>query len=119
MKLLKSIIVIMALTCISIDAKRPPKLPKEPKTPLSSEQKQAIVAGAAQVMSSVLTIVQNPHDKHNVGNSVASILHGFINILVEKIGKRKIDFNDIDAIEECIEQICQELSEHITRNYCD
>ena len=48
MKSFKNIFAILTFTYIPVDAKRPPKLPKEPKTPLSSEQRQAIAAGAAQ-----------------------------------------------------------------------
>lgn len=114
MNLFKSIIIVMALTCIAADAKRPPKPPKEPKTPLTSEQKQAIVAGAAQVMGGVLTIVQDPHDAHNIGNSVANMLHGLINIIVEKLSHRSIDLNDSCAFNECLTKICQELGEEIT-----
>jgi hypothetical protein len=114
MKSLKNLIAIIVLTCIPIDAKRPPKPPKEPKTPLTAEQKQAIVAGAAQVMGGVLTIVQDPHNKHNVGGSVATMLQGIINIIIQKIGNRKINLNDTDAIEEYIDQICQELDEEIS-----
>ena len=106
-------IIFIALAASSATAKRPPKPPKEPKIPLTSEQKQAIVAGAAQVMGGVLTIVQNPHDKHNVGSSVANMLHGLINILVEKIGNRAIDFNDTDAMQACINELCQELGKEL------
>ncbi len=116
MNLFKTILVIMlSLSYGFIDAKRPPKQPKEPKIPLTSEQKQAIIAGAAQLMGGVLTIVENPHDKHNLGNSIATILHGIINIIVEKMGNRKIDFNDADAVQECIEKICEEISDEITK----
>jgi hypothetical protein len=104
-------IILIALSTSSATAKRPPKPPKEPKTPLTSEQKQAIVAGAAQVMGGVMTIVQDPHNKHNVGSSVANMLHGLINILVEKIGNRTIDLNDNDAVEECINELCKEVGE--------
>lgn len=111
MKLFKTIIIlVLSLSYSFTDAKRPPKQPKEPKTPLTSEQKQAIIAGAAQLMGGVLTIVENPHDKHNIGNSIATILHGIINIIVEKVGNRKIDFNDTDAVQKCIDEVCEEIS---------
>src|SRR4030095_7548686 len=113
MKSFKNILVILLLTGVLINAKRPPKEPKDPKAPLTCEQKQAIAAGVTQLMGGVLTIVQDPHNKHTIGNSIATILHGIINIIVEKIGKRKIDFNDNDAVQECIEQVCQEINDQI------
>ena len=109
----KNILVMLLLTSVLIDAKKEPKAAKEPKTPLTCEQKQAIAAGVTQLMGGVLTIVQDPHNKHNIGNSIATILHGIINIIVEKVGKRKIDFNDNDAVQECIEQVCQEINDQI------
>lgn len=109
----KNILVILLLTSFLMDAKKEPKEAKEPKTPLTYEQKQAIAAGVTQLMGGVLTIVQDPHNKHNIGNSIATILHGIINIIVEKVGKRKIDFNDNDAVQECIEQVCQEINDQI------
>ena len=115
MKSFKSIIVIMILICMPIDAKRPPKPPKEPKQPLTAEQKQAIINGAAEVVGGILTIAQNPHNAHNVGNSIATILRGLINIIVEKLSHKKINLDDIHAIEAYRNELYQEIGQHITK----
>ena len=114
MKPFKSIIVIMTLICMPIDAKRPPKPPKEPKTPLTAEQKQAIINSAAEVVGGILTIAQNPHNAHNVGNSIANILRGLINIIVERLSHKKINLDDTHAIEECFTELYKEISGEIT-----
>jgi hypothetical protein len=53
--------------------KRPSKEEKEAKA-------QAALCNVATIVSGVANIVQNPHDKINVGQSVGSILSGIINI---------------------------------------
>ena len=112
MKSGKNIFMILLFINATLEAKRPPKPPKEPKKPLSAEQKQAIAAGAAQLMSGVLTIVQDPHNKHNVGNSIGAIIQGIINILVERIGNRGIN-NDDKYTMQYIEEIYQEFGNQI------
>ncbi|HSC25318.1 MAG TPA: hypothetical protein VLB80_03840 [Candidatus Babeliales bacterium] len=109
------IIVLTATTCLISKRPRREKPPKPPKNELTQEQKQVIVSNIAQVMGGVCTIVQDPHNPHNIGNSVASMIHGLINIAVEKISNRKIDMNDVQAVQECINELCEEISAEITK----
>jgi hypothetical protein len=114
MKPFKNIIILTTLICIPIDAKRPPKPPKEPKQPLTAEQKQAIIGGAAEVIGGALAIAQNPHNAHNIGNSIANMLHGLINIIVGRISHKKINLDDKEAFDEYCNELYQEIGEEIT-----
>lgn len=113
---LKTFFITTLLITTPIVAKRPKKEkpPKEPKPALTQEQKQAIVSNVAQVMGGVCTIVQDPHNHHNVGLSVANMIHGLMNIIVEKFAQRKIDLRDELAIEECIRELSKNITEEIT-----
>jgi len=76
------------------DYKRPSKdAEKEAKT-------QAALCNVATIVTGVANIVQNPHDKINVGQSVGSILAGIINIaLLASHKPRQLVLNDlIDAL---------------------
>lgn len=112
----KQMLIIALLLASPIFGKRPKKEkpPKQPKPALSQEQKQVIVSNVAQVMGGVCTIAQDPHNPHNIGNSVASMIHGLINIIVEKFAHRKIDLHDAQAVEKCLNEISHDISYEIT-----
>jgi hypothetical protein len=108
--------LILTLITTPIIAKRPKKEkpPKEPRPALSHEQKQAIVSNVAQVMGGVCTIVQDPHNHHNVGLSVANMIHGLMSIIIEKFAHRKIDVNSETEILECLNTLSEDITAEIT-----
>jgi hypothetical protein len=108
-------ILIATLINIPLSAKRPPKPPKPPRVskPLTAEQKQAVVGGVAQIMGGVCNIVQDPHNPHHIGSSIAQMLQGLITIIVEKLSNRNIDLTDTYAVKKCLRDICHEMHEHI------
>jgi hypothetical protein len=114
---LKIFLTITLLMTIPTLSKRPKKEkpPKEPKPALTHEQKQAIVSNVAQVMGGVCTIVQDPHNHHNVGLSVANMIHGLMSIIVEKLAHRNIDLHDELAIQEYLDTLREDMSEEITQ----
>jgi len=113
---LKTFLITIILFTASMNAKRPKKEkpPKEPRPALSQEQKQAIVSNVAQVMGGVCTIVQDPHNHHNVGISVANMIHGLVSIIVEKFAHRHINIDGETATEEYINQLSQDITQEIT-----
>lgn len=116
MKKSLSTLLIFTLITTPIIAKRPKKEkpPKEPRPALTQEQKQAIVSNVAQVMGGVCTIVQDPHNHHNVGLSVANMIHGLMSIIIEKFAHRKIDLNSEAAIQECFNELHEDITKEIT-----
>ncbi|HEX4068786.1 MAG TPA: hypothetical protein VHX42_01685 [Candidatus Babeliales bacterium] len=112
---LKTFLITILITTPLI-AKRPKKEkpPKEPRPALSQEQKQAIVSNVAQVMGGVCTIVQDPHNHHNIGLSIANMIHGLMSIIVEKFAHRAIDFDGEQEMQECINELSQNISKEVT-----
>lgn len=118
MKILSpKILLVLALITSPTFTKRPKKEkpPKEPKPALTQEQKQAIVSNVAQVMGGVCTIVQDPHNHHNVGLSVANMIHGLMNIIVEKFAQRNIDIHNEFEIQEYLNELSKDISQEITK----
>ena len=115
-KSLKQLLIITVLITIPILAKRPKKEkpPKEPRPALTYEQKQIIAANVAQVMGGICNIAQDPRNPHNIGNSVATMIQGLINIIVEKFARKKINLNDILLEEESLSLLCNEISKEVT-----
>lgn len=111
------ILLILALITSPTFAKRPKKEkpPKEPKPALTQEQKQAIVSNVAQVMGGVCTIVQDPHNHHNIGLSVANMIHGLMNIIVEKFAQRNIDIHNELETQEYLNELSKDISKEITK----
>lgn len=109
-------ILIATFINIPLSAKRPPKPPKPPRVskPLTAEQKQVIVGGVAQIMGGVCNIVQDPHNPHHIGSSVAQMLQGLITIIIEKLANRNIELTDTYAIKKCLKDICHEVHEQIS-----
>lgn len=112
----KQTLLIALLITTPIVAKKPKKEkpPKEPRPALTQEQKQIIVANVAQVMGGICTIAQDPHNSHNIGNSIGAIIQALINIIVEKCARRNIDINDTYAIKKCITKIHKDITKEIT-----
>lgn len=112
----KRILLITLVITTPVFGKRPKKEkpPKEPKPALTQEQKQVIVANVAQVMGGICTIVQDPHNPHNIGNSIGSMIHALINIIVEKLAHRSININDTQTIEQCINELREDINKEIT-----
>ena len=116
MKLSLKTFLILTLITTPIIAKRPKKEkpPKEPRPALTQEQKQVIVSNVAQVMGGVCTIVQDPHNHHNVGLSVANMIHGLMSIIIEKFAHRNIDLNNEIALQECFDELGEDITQEIT-----
>jgi hypothetical protein len=74
----------------------------------------AILAGVGQILNGALTIAQNPHSRPNVGHSVASMIHGIMTIIVEKIAHKRIDPVDRKALQDCCNEVCSDISKEIT-----
>lgn len=73
---------------------------KRPSTPEEKEAKtQAAISNVATIVNGVANIVQNPHDKVNVGQSVGSILAGIINIALIASHKPRQPLTNL--IEQC------------------
>lgn len=115
-KSLRHLLMMMALLAIPLSAKRPKKEkpPKEPRPALTHEQKQVIVANVAQVMGGICNIAQDPHNAHTVGSSVGTMIQALINIIVEKFARKNIKFDDVQALEESLDLLCDDLSKEIT-----
>lgn len=73
-----------------------------------------ILAGVGQIMNGALSIAQDPHSRPNVGHSVAHMIHGIMSIIIEKVANKKINLNDWDAVEECFNDLCIDISKEIT-----
>lgn len=73
-----------------------------------------VLAGVGHIMNGALSIAQNPHSRPNLGHSIASILHGIMSIIVEKVARKNVDINDKQALEECLNEICSDMSEELT-----
>src|SRR6266404_726967 len=117
---LKTLLILTLITTPML-AKRPKKErpPKEPRPALTQEQKQAIVSNVAQVMGGVCTIVQDPHNHHTVGLSVANMIHGLMNIIIEKFAQRTINIYEdmsLEDIDQLRDDISKEITEIIIRN---
>lgn len=112
----KTLLMLTLITTTATFAKKPKKEkpPKEPRPALTQEQKQVIVANVAQVMGSICSIAQDPRNPYNIGNSIGSMIQGLINIIVEKFAHRKIDMNDTQAIQECLDELREDISKEIT-----
>jgi hypothetical protein len=110
-------IALLALVIVTpVLSKRPhrEKPPRPPKQPLTQEQKQVIASNIAQVMGGICTIVQDPHNPNTIGNSVANMIHGLINIAVAKIARKKISRHTCDALDEYLDELCKDISTDIT-----
>jgi hypothetical protein len=112
----KRTLLITTLITAPAFAKKPKaeKPPKEPRPALTQEQKQVIIANIAQVMGGICTIAQDPHNPHNIGNSIGSMIHALINIIVEKFSHRNIDINDTQAVEQCLIELREDISKEVT-----
>jgi hypothetical protein len=110
-------ILIALLTTAPIFTKKPrkEKPPKEPRPALTQEQKQAIVANVAQVMGGICTIAQDPHNHHNIGTSIGTMISALINIIVERFAHRSIDLNDVQAVQDCFNELREDISKEITK----
>jgi len=72
-----------------------------------------VMAGVGAIMNGALQIAQDPHNRPNLGHSIASMVHGIITIVIEKIAKRNVDINDPQAVEECLRELSLDLEEEI------
>jgi hypothetical protein len=115
-KSLKQLLIITTLITLPILAKRPKKEkpPKEPRPALTHEQKQVIAANVAQVVGGICTIAQDPRNPHNIGNSVATMIQGLINMIVEKFARRTLNIDSVQTLEEFLMLLDDDLSKEIT-----
>lgn len=133
MKFVPNILFILAVTLITIPclAKRPKKeKPEQNIIELIKEEKEeektdhtlsggyhpnpVILAGVGQIMNGALSIASNPHSRPNIGHSVASMIHGIMSIVIEKVAHKKIDIADRQALEDCFEQVYADINKEIT-----
>lgn len=115
-RLYKTLLIITLITPNSLLTRKPKKEkpPKEPRPALTQEQKQVIVANVAQVVGGICNIAQDPHNAHNIGNSIGGMIQALINIIVEKFARRNIDMNDCQAIEQCINELQKDITKEVT-----
>jgi hypothetical protein len=74
-----------------------------------------ILAGVGQIMNGALSIAQDPHNRPNLGHSIANMIHGILSIIIEKIAhKRNIDITDQQALMECCNEMYSDISKEIT-----
>jgi hypothetical protein len=119
-----SLIVAASLIASPIFAKRPKQKPKQNNSQKTTESEEieshgyhpnpVILAGVGHIMNGALNIAQDPHSRPNVGHSVASMIYGIMSIVIEKVANKKIDMNDPEALEECLNELCDSISNEIT-----
>lgn len=128
MKFMSSILLISAIfTTTPILAKKPKHKPKPCcTTQANSEQEEEefekhsyqpnpiILNGVGQIMNGALSIAQDPHNRPNIGHSVASMIHGIMSIIVEKVAHKRINSDDLQALKECCDEVCSDISREIT-----
>ena len=73
-----------------------------------------ILAGVGQIMNGALNIAQDPHSRPNIGHSIASMIHGIMSIVIEKVANKKIDVTDHQALEDCFGELSSDISKEIT-----
>jgi hypothetical protein len=73
-----------------------------------------VLAGVGQIMNGALSIAQNPHSRPNLGHSIAHMIHGIMSIIVEKVANKKIDITDRQALQNCCDEVCSDISQEIT-----
>lgn len=126
MKFMSSMLLLSVITFATtpIVAKRPKQKPKPCAAQKNSEQEEIekhcyqpnpiILNGVGQIMNGALSIAQDPHNRPNIGHSVASMIHGIMSIIVEKVAHKRIDSNDLQALKECCDEVCSDISREIT-----
>ena len=91
---------------------------QELQKPLDKDERekqavQAILTNFAGVAGSFFNIVAAPNDPQNVGNSIANMIHGMINIEVEAFKHAQLS---LDADEETIREFVKELTKKLEKN---
>lgn len=72
-----------------------------------------ILNSVGQLMNGALSIAQDPHNRPNIGHSVAAMIHAIICIIVEKLAHKKMDPNHLKAFENCCDEICSDMNKEI------
>lgn len=79
-----------------------------------SHSNPIILEGVNQIMNGALSIAQNPHNRPNIGLSIANMIHGIIKIIIEKIAhKKQLKIIGKKSFEE-YNELCEEITEEIT-----
>lgn len=114
---LRTMFILSLFATLSLSCKRPrkEKPAKEPRPALTDEQKQVITANVAQVMSGICTIAQDPRNPHNIGSSIGSMIQALITIIITKFARRSININDAQFLQECIDELTQDINAEITK----
>jgi hypothetical protein len=73
-------------------------------------RKEKILAQVAKIISGVFNIARDPHNAHNVGDSVGNMVHGIINITVDAIKNRE----NKKMTRAQLDQLCKEITEEVT-----
>jgi hypothetical protein len=123
---MSSILLVSVITFATtpILAKRPKHKPKPCAAQKITEQEDdekhvyqpnpIVLNGVGQIMNGALSIAQDPHNRPNIGHSVASMIHGIMSIIVEKFAHKKIDIEDLQALQDCCDEVCSDISREIT-----
>lgn len=120
-------ILITVLVCATVlitatsFAKRPKHKPKQSTSQETEEQKEShpyqpnpvVLAGVGQIMNGALAIAQDPHNRPNIGHSVASMIHGIITIIIEKLARKNMSVVDWQVLEECYNEVCSDVNREI------
>lgn len=126
MKSITFILLVSGTTLIAIScfAKRPKHKPKDntSQNVENQEEKEThhyqpnpiVIAGVGQIMNGALSIAQDPHNRPNIGHSIAHIIHGIMSIIVEKVAHKKIDVYNQQALQDCLDEVCSDMSKEIT-----
>ena len=118
-------ISLIVLTCnillitIPCFARKKPKKEKPPKYTISQQNDMPqeyeelhgyrpnpiVLQGVGQIMNGALSIAQDPHNRPNIGHSVAGMLYGIMTIMVEKMAHKKCDRTTLKKLKSFIQRI--------------
>lgn len=103
--------------------KKPKNKPKPQVSPDDLEEQDndkhgyrpnpVVLTGVSHIMNGALNIAQDPHSRPNVGHSIASIVHGIVTIIIEKLARRKIALKDWHILEQCYNEACRDIGNQI------
>lgn len=74
-----------------------------------NSRKERIMAHVAKIVSGIFNIARDPHNAHNVGDSVGNMVQGIINITVDAIKDRK----EKKLVRTHLEKACDEVTQEI------
>ena len=75
-------------------------------------RRERILGQVAKIVSGILNIARDPHNAHNVGDSVGNMVHGIINVTIDVVQSRK-DNQDKKAMNEQLDEITREINNQV------